>query len=148
MKINSTKLKIAAFLAIPMIGLGVGISSPLTNQVFAADTSGLTQGAGTAKGDNTPDNLFTGNNAVFKNIANAFLFVLGAVSVLMLIYGGIRYTISGGDQSSVTAAKNTIIYAIVGVIVAIMAYAIVNWVIDQFAVKKPASSIIERSKIL
>jgi hypothetical protein len=48
----------------------------------------------------------------------------------MLIYGGIRYTTSGGNANSVTAAKNTILYAIIGLVVAIFAYAIVNWVLD------------------
>jgi hypothetical protein len=47
----------------------------------------------------------------------------------MLIYGGIRYTISGGDSSSVTAAKNTIMYAVIGIVVALLAYAIVNFVL-------------------
>jgi ABC-type Na+ efflux pump permease subunit len=49
----------------------------------------------------------------------------------MLIYGGIRYTISGGDAKNVTAAKNTILYAIVGIVVAILAFAIVNFVITS-----------------
>jgi ABC-type Fe3+ transport system permease subunit len=48
----------------------------------------------------------------------------------MLIWGGIRYTTSAGNQNSVTAAKNTILYAIIGLVVAVFAYAIVNWVID------------------
>jgi hypothetical protein len=58
------------------------------------------------------------------------LYIIGAVSVIMLIYGGIRYTTSGGNANSVTAAKNTILYAIIGLVVAIFAYAIVNWVLD------------------
>ncbi|MNI84677.1 hypothetical protein D3C73_1416030 [compost metagenome] len=49
----------------------------------------------------------------------------------MLIIGGIRYTISGGDSSAVTSAKNTIMYAIVGIIVAVLAFAIVNFVLTS-----------------
>jgi multisubunit Na+/H+ antiporter MnhB subunit len=60
------------------------------------------------------------------------LFIIGAVSVIMLIIGGIRYTISQGDQSQVTSAKNTILYAIIGLIVAILAYALVNFVVTSF----------------
>ena len=48
----------------------------------------------------------------------------------MLIYGGLRYVISGGDSKKVTDAKNTIMYAIIGLIIAILAYAIVNFVIN------------------
>ena len=49
----------------------------------------------------------------------------------MLIYGGIRYTTSGGNANSVTAAKNTIMYAVIGLIIAIFAFAIVNFVVGE-----------------
>jgi multisubunit Na+/H+ antiporter MnhB subunit len=49
----------------------------------------------------------------------------------MLIIGGIRYVVSAGDQNAVTSAKNTILYAIIGIIVAFLAYAAVNFVSDQ-----------------
>ena len=57
--------------------------------------------------------------------------IIGAVSVVMLIIGGIRYTTSQGDSSAVTSAKNTILYAVIGLVVAILAYAIVNFVVDR-----------------
>jgi multisubunit Na+/H+ antiporter MnhB subunit len=69
---------------------------------------------------------------VFQTITNVLLFIIGAVSVIMLIIGGVRYTISQGDSSAVTSAKNTILYAVIGLIVAILAYAVVNFVIVQF----------------
>ena len=58
---------------------------------------------------------------------------IGAISVIMLIIGGIRYVISGGDSTAVQGAKNTILYAIVGIVVALLAYAVVNFVISSFA---------------
>jgi multisubunit Na+/H+ antiporter MnhB subunit len=61
------------------------------------------------------------------------LFIIGAISVIMLIIGGIRYVVSGGDSSAVTSAKNTILYAIVGIIVALLAYALVNFVLTSFS---------------
>lgn len=73
-----------------------------------------------------------GEGGIFTIITNTLLFIIGAISVIMIIYGGIRYTISGGNATSVTAAKNTILYAVVGLVVAIMAYAVVNFVITQF----------------
>ena len=48
----------------------------------------------------------------------------------MLIWGGFKYITSAGDASAVTAAKNTILYAVIGIIVAVLSYAIVNWVIE------------------
>jgi hypothetical protein len=70
-----------------------------------------------------------GDGSVFNTIVNILLFLIGAISVIMLIIGGIRYTISAGDSGNVTAAKNTILYAIVGLVVAFLAFAIVNYVL-------------------
>jgi hypothetical protein len=66
---------------------------------------------------------------VIVKVTNIIIFIVGAASVLMLIIGGFRYVLSGGDSAGVEGAKNTILYAIIGVIVAIMSYAIVNFVI-------------------
>jgi hypothetical protein len=66
-----------------------------------------------------------------RSVGNIIIFVIGAISVLMIIIGGLRYTISNGDQGALTSAKNTILYAIVGLIVSLMAYAIVNFVLTN-----------------
>lgn len=65
-------------------------------------------------------------------IVNTLLYVLAAVSVIVIIIAGIFYTTSGGDAALITKAKNTLLYAVIGLVVAIMAYAIVNYVITQF----------------
>lgn len=65
-------------------------------------------------------------------VTNILLFLIGLVAVIMIIIGGIRYTTSNGDASQTKAAKDTILYAVVGLIVAIMAYAIVSWVVNTF----------------
>ncbi len=89
-------------------------------------------GADAARGAQQSADLF-GSSGIFRTITNVLLFVLGAVSVIMIIIGGLRYVISGGNSTAVTAAKNTILYAIVGVIVALLAYAIINFVLNSFA---------------
>lgn len=63
-----------------------------------------------------------------KAVIGVLLFIVGAVSVIMIIVGGIRYVTSNGDQAHVKAAKDTILYAVIGLIVALLAYAIVNFV--------------------
>jgi hypothetical protein len=67
-----------------------------------------------------------------KKIVNMLLYLLGAIAVIMIVIGGIRYTTSNGDSSAIASAKNTILYAVVGLVVAIMAYAIVNFVVRAF----------------
>lgn len=73
-----------------------------------------------------------GLNANIEIIINILLFLIGAVSVIMIILGGIRYVLSNGEAAQITGAKNTILYAVIGLIVALLAYAIVNFVVKQF----------------
>lgn len=65
----------------------------------------------------------------FKQVANTLIFVVGALSVIMVIIGGLRYVLSGGDSAGIKSAKDTVLYALIGVGVAIVAYAMVNFVI-------------------
>ncbi|RKW01708.1 MAG: hypothetical protein D8B38_04085, partial [Candidatus Saccharimonas sp.] len=71
----------------------------------------------------------TDGTGIFQTIVNVILFIVGAVAVIMIVIGGVRYTVSNGDSNAVTGAKNTIMYAIVGLVVAIIAYALVNFVV-------------------
>ena len=93
-------------------------------------SGGISGGANCAAPDNARGDLF-GEGGIFSTISNILLFLVGAISVIMLIVGGIRYVISAGDQNAVTGAKNTILYAIVGIIVSFLAYAAVNFVVGQ-----------------
>lgn len=74
-------------------------------------------------------------NTGIRTVVNVLLFLLGAIAVIMIIIGGIRYATSNGDSSATKAAKDTILYACIGLAVALLAYAIVNFVITSF---KPA----------
>jgi hypothetical protein len=67
-----------------------------------------------------------------SNLIKLLLYAIGIISVIMIIIGGIKYTTSNGDSSQITSAKNTILYAVVGLIVALLAFAIVNFVVSQF----------------
>ena len=98
-------------------------------------------GVQSAQGKNQPASLFgtDGENGVFRAIVNIMLFIVGAVAVIMLIVGGLRYVISSGDQNQVTAAKNTILYAIVGIVVAVLAFAVVSFPAMLSATRSPGS---------
>jgi hypothetical protein len=87
-------------------------------------------GAEAARANGMPAELI-GPNGTFTQITNTVLYIVGIVSVIMLIWGGLRYVVSGGDSKKVTDAKNTIMYAIIGLIISILAYAIVNFVINS-----------------
>ena len=100
----------------------------LAHSFLAASVNVAGDGTVTANGG------FVGGSveSVFKDIANVLIYITGAVSVIMVIVGGLRYVLSSGNSKAVEDAKNTILYAIVGVIVAAAAFAIVNFVIGKF----------------
>ncbi len=69
---------------------------------------------------------------VMRDVINFLLYLIGIISVIVIIIGGLRYVTSAGNSSQVSGAKDTILYAVVGLIVAISAYAIVNFVLARF----------------
>jgi hypothetical protein len=74
----------------------------------------------------------TSLGALFGQITNALIFVIGGVSVIMIIIGGLRYVIANGDPKAAEAGRNTILYAVIGLVISIAAYAIVRFVTTAF----------------
>ncbi len=70
-------------------------------------------------------------NSIITQAVNIFSGIVGIVAVIMIVYGGFRYITSGGDSAKVTAAKNTIVYAIIGLIVVALAQFIVRFVLEK-----------------
>lgn len=68
-----------------------------------------------------------------KTAINVILYILGSAAVIMIIYSGILYVMSGGDENNVKKAKSTLMYSVIGLVVALLAYAIVNFVITRFS---------------
>lgn len=64
-------------------------------------------------------------------IVDIFSVVVGIVAVIMIIVGGFKYIVSNGDSSQITSAKNTIIYAIVGLVIVAIAQILVRFVLTQ-----------------
>lgn len=95
--------------------------------VLAASAIGACDGSNSAI-CKTDQKLIDG---ILKEIINLMLYFAGIIAVIMVIVGGIRYIMSDGDSSKATQAKNTIIYALVGVAVSVMSYSIVNFVIGR-----------------
>ena len=127
MKLN-IKQSLRALLFVPVLAFAVSAavapSSYAANQVLdGANDATETSGIKTSKvGD---------AGTLVSTITNALLFIIGAISVIMIIVGGIRYVISNGDSTQITAAKNTILYAVIGLVIAVLAYAIVRFVVDN-----------------
>ena len=113
-----------AMVALTVFGLG---SVAMISPVYA---DGLQDGLGQIEGEFTatgPDGLWD----MINTVINVILGLVGVVAVFMLILGGINFITSQGDTAKVTKARNTILYGAIGLVVALLAYAIVNFVVSK-----------------
>ncbi len=124
------KKYLVGFLASVSIVVGL-TQAPLFAGASATDV--LDNPACTTSAGTSTDFCDTKNKSdvwgLIKNIINVMMTIVGILAVIMIIYSGIQYTISHGDSGKITAAKNTLIYSITGLIVALLAMAIVNFVV-------------------
>ncbi len=115
--------------AVMCLAMAFTVASPVSLPVYADAKDEVKKGAdmtnsgGSAKQD-LPD--------VITTIINVMLFIAGALAVIMIIYGGIRYITAHGDEKQVKVAKDTIVYSVVGLIIAIIAYALVTFIFNRF----------------
>ena len=122
---------VVASMALVMAGLGALSSLPahaackVDDGIGGALQDDCSRGKGQAK-------ELDGNQGVITTIINTMLFIVGLLAVIMIIYAGIRFVTAHGDEKQVESARQTILYSVVGLIVAILAYALVNWVFTQF----------------
>lgn len=79
----------------------------------------------------TPGNPLFGQNGIITRVTQLLTIAAGAISVIMIIVGGLKYTFSSGDPNNTKSAKSTVLYALVGLIVALMAQAIVIFVLKE-----------------
>jgi|GEM_PF-1568636 len=77
-----------------------------------------------------PESRAAVGNIVLQIVAGSLIYAAGPFAVLMIAVGGLRYVISHGDQTQMDGAKKTITWAIIGLIVIIVSYAVVNNIIN------------------
>ncbi len=84
-------------------------------------------GVNTVTSDSDDTDLF----ASLRSIINGVIGVLGFVCVVVMIVGGVNYMTSAGDTGKVTKAKNTILYGLIGLVICVLAFAVVNFLITN-----------------
>jgi heme/copper-type cytochrome/quinol oxidase subunit 2 len=123
----SSKLKMVlatTLVALSMFGVGLPVSAAkCSDGTSLADCA--KQGMGEINPNDEPGDL----TGIIQLIINMVIFAVGIIAVVMVILGGIQYSTSQGDAAKVKKAKDTILYGIVGLVVAILAFAIVNFVL-------------------
>lgn len=133
------KLKLAMVSLVMSLGLAAPVLVPSVAYAATGCTNignKLAEGVDAAAGtpnqtdcQNT-DTSTTGIKRLAANIVNILSIIIGIVAVIMIIFGGFRYITSGGDSGRVGNAKNTLIYAIVGLIIVALAQVIVRFVLS------------------
>lgn len=71
-------------------------------------------------------------NGIIKTIVEVLLTAVGVISIIMIVIGGIMFALSSGDAQKAAKARNTVLYAVVGLAVSLFASAIVNFVFNRF----------------
>jgi hypothetical protein len=117
----------------------VGFLSPVSlaldcnNPATAAEQSQCAVNAaetGSATSGKTNGNTLA---STIGTVIDVMLFIVGILCVIMIIYGGISYVMSASDSNKIKKARDTIVYAVVGLIVAILGFALVNWVVGSLS---------------
>lgn len=118
-----------AKLAKGVFGLLSSLVMPLLFDRPADAFSYLQAGALAAKTIDQPFYIF-GATGILSSITNSAMFLIGALCVFMVILGGFRYATSAGEATKVTNAKNTVLYALIGLVLAILSYAVISFIIN------------------
>lgn len=72
------------------------------------------------------------NDTTLKNIFNVVLALGGAVAVAFVVFGGVKYMLSQGEPNEIKQSRDTILYSIVGLVIVVISFMLVNYVIGQF----------------
>jgi|APEBP8051072433_1049376.scaffolds.fasta_scaffold04398_6 hypothetical protein len=127
-------------IALP-VAMAVPVVAPLSVHAAAANCGNnqanqILDGAGTASGndglscDNGGNIATTGVGTLAKKVVDWLSWAIGIISIIMIIFAGFKYITSGGESSNVSGAKNTLIYAIVGLVLVVLAQVIVKVVLS------------------
>lgn len=125
-KIKNIICLVMATLAIAVTGLAATTMAP------AYATTSANQQAQNGVNSINPEGTSTKSlPEMIKIILTAVFTVIGMVAVVMIIIGGVNYATSQGDPAKATKAKNTIMYAVIGLVITLLAIAIVNFVLSS-----------------
>jgi hypothetical protein len=131
------KIKSYLLLATVMLTFGAPLVVPIAVSACSNIATQVSSGANDAAGSGSDISCSTapgtsGTDAIASlatQIVNIFSIVVVAAAVIMIIYSGFRYVTSGGDSGRVGGAKNSLIYAIIGLVIVALAQLIVHYVL-------------------
>ncbi len=118
-------------LATPLLA-PVAASALCDGTATIAGCTGAGVSATDPSGGSTKDTAEERVTKIAQDVIRIFSYVVGIISVIMVIVGGFQYVTSGGDSGKVTTAKNTIMYALIGIVIVALSQIMVNFVLAKF----------------
>lgn len=104
---------------------------PATALAATATQNQINQGINDAAGSNQTTSPETTLNSTVTHVVSVLTVVVGVIAVIMIIIAGLRYTASAGNPEAAKEAKNTILYAVIGLVIVAMAQIIVHFVLNR-----------------
>ena len=125
---NKIRTKLTVLITTIALILGVGLFSA---PAFATSADQLQGGVDAAAGQSGSNDAVSTVNNTITTVINVLSVLVGIIAVIMIIVGGYRYITSGGDSTKVTSAKNTLLYAIIGLVIVALAQVIAQFVLSK-----------------
>jgi hypothetical protein len=119
-----------AVLALPL-GVVLAVPQFASAQIDPASKNAACEGIGAVGGSGCNNTAGTSIDSLVADVVNILSWIIGVVAVIMIIVGGFKYVTSNGDSNSIAGAKNTILYALIGLIVAALAQGLVQFVLRR-----------------
>lgn len=105
--------------------------APLTPTLAQVDCSGPQSNSAYCTGSQVSGNPLFGTNGVVTKTVQLLTIATGVLSVFMMVYGGLRFVLSGGDPQKINQARNTILYAAIGIAISLLAQAIIIFILNN-----------------
>lgn len=127
MKQLLTKLILVTIMAVAMVFMQSTAVSAASSCPSSNDAKGqVLSGIGETGSNCDSSSVYT----TIKTAVNVLSFLAGAIAVIMIVVAGVKFVTSGGESNAVSSAKNTLVYAIIGLVVVALAQAIVHFVLN------------------
>lgn len=129
LKLIAALISLLAMFAPAVPALAQSVQQEINNGLCAGSNLQITPDNGKCNNSQASNTI----NQFVHRVVNILSAVVGVVAVIMIIFGGFRYVTSGGNDTSVTSAKNTILYAIIGLIIVALSQILVHFTIKNLS---------------
>ena len=130
-KLKNVIIALASVFAVATPVLAPAAVFAQTNNIQQGLCTGVNATAGSGGSSCNTTAGTTGIQSLITTVINIFSIIVGVVAVIMIIIGGFKYITSGGESSNISGAKNTILYALVGLVIVALAQFIVHFVLGN-----------------